>query len=247
MRNVDVDRLILDYNLYPRGSVDSQHVSYMVESLKVGIELPPIVVDKNSMRVVDGFHRVAAIRRFHDPDDKSIKKKKVRAIFKVYEDEGEIFLDAMRYNSAHGRMLTQYDRVHCIIKAEELKLDIDVVADALRVSVDKLGELRVTRMGEFHVAKPSKRKRRKGTFNGKAIPLKRTIDHKAGSNLTSSQVEANEKLSGMEQAFYANQLILLLENDLLNEGNDYLIQRLEVLHRLLGDLFSGKKKKVSAG
>lgn len=66
MRSLNTAELILDYGLYPRHSIDSQHVSYMVESIRAGVALPPVVIDKKSKRVVDGFHRVTAFQHLMD-------------------------------------------------------------------------------------------------------------------------------------------------------------------------------------
>jgi hypothetical protein len=234
MKKVEVAKLILDFTLYPRCQVDSQHVSYMCESLKAGVELPPVVIDEASFRVIDGFHRVTAVKRF------SGDTGKVTVIFKKYSSEQEMFSDAMRYNASHGRSLTQYDRSHCIIRAEELNIDEETLAKCLNVTVDKIGELRRTRIGELKTSTKAKKNAR---FKRQIIPLKRTIEHMAGLELTQSQVNANEKLGGMNQQFYINQLISLIENDLLNMSDERLMKRLEVLSGLLIGLFSISTKK----
>jgi len=55
----------------------------------------------------------------------------------------------------------------------------------------------------------------------------------AGKELTPEQAEANRRLSGMEQLFYVNQLILLIENDLLDRSNEKLLAGLARLRELL--------------
>src|SRR6185369_1713366 len=115
---------------------------------------------------------------------------------KQYRNEREIFLDAMRYNASHGAKLDSCDRTHCLLVAERLKIPAEDVAGALHIAVDKLAALRVDRTA------------RSGSLT---IPLKRTIQWKAGAALTKEQVSANTRLSGMNQQFYANQLITLME------------------------------------
>jgi hypothetical protein len=68
------------------------------------------------------------------------------------------------------------------------------------------------------------------------IPLKRTLHHMAGQSLSKTQVEAQEKLGGMDQGFYVNQLIVLIENDLVDTGNAKLMQNIVKLAALLGKL-----------
>ena len=49
---------ILDWNLWPRreGEYRSTNLKRMREAMEAGIILPPIIVNKDHMRVVDWFH-----------------------------------------------------------------------------------------------------------------------------------------------------------------------------------------------
>ena len=241
MQKVNINSLILDFDLYPRCKVDSQHAGYMLDSIEAGVELPPVIIDKKSKRVIDGFHRVTAWQRFFKLNKEEIPT--INVILKSYTSEANMFLDAMKYNASHGRMLTQYDRAHCIIKAEALELSIDVTSGALSITVDKYGELRAEHTGELHVSphlskKGNKTTRKTAHHKTKLIPLKRTIKHLAGKELTVQQVEVNKKLSGMNQSFYVNQLIDLIESDLLDRENTNLMARLEKLYDLLKETVS---------
>lgn len=235
MQYIDVNSVILDFDLYPRCSIDSQHTTYMMESLKAGMELPPIILDKKSKRVIDGFHRVTAFRRYFKQN--KTEDQSVPVILKSYKSEGDMFADAMKYNATHGRALTQYDRAHCIIIAEErFGLSTEQVSKALSITTSKYDELHNERIGKLHLSphlKGGTGFRRRGA---RAIPLKRTISHLAGKELTTSQAEANKRLSGMSQCFYVNQLIDLLENNLLDMNNVHLMERLQHLYSLLQDL-----------
>lgn len=212
MRKLKVSSIVLDFDLYPRNNIDAHNVRCIVDALAAGAEVPPIVIDKKTKRVVDGFHRVKAFRQHYGED------ATIEAIEKSYRDDAELFLDAVRYNGAHGARLDPCDRTRCVHISERLGLSVEQVAGVLHMPVDKLAKLRVNRTaqsGKLHV------------------PLKRTIQHKAGQKLTKKQVEANEHLSGMNQVFYANQLIWLIESDLLDTTDDNLMERLGVLQQLL--------------
>ncbi|MFI8420357.1 ParB/RepB/Spo0J family partition protein [Streptomyces sp. NPDC085479] len=77
---------------------DTEHIRTLAQSESA---LPPIVVHRPTMRVVDGTHRVrAAVRRGDD---------RIDARF-VDGDEDEAFLLAVRLNIAHGLPLTLADR-----------------------------------------------------------------------------------------------------------------------------------------
>ncbi len=212
--------LVFDFELYPRAQVDSQHVGQIAEAIAAGAELPPIVIDKKTKRVVDGFHRGRAYRRlFGDNADIEVEERE-------YGTDAEMFIAAMVYNAGHGRNLTTFDRTHCIIRAERLKIEPAEIASALNLTVDRIGTLHTSRVGHL--------KSRRGRGNGAvSVPLKRTIAHMAGRTLTKQQSATNQKLGGMNQAFYVNQLILLIENELLDTDNDELMGRLNKLHSLL--------------
>ena len=218
MRKVPLAELVLDFDLYPRADVDSQHVHYMAEAFNAGATLPPLVIDKATKRVVDGFHRVRMYRRVLP------EGSKVEVLEKTYKNDAELFLDAMRYNAGHGRTLTTFDRAHCVLLAERFKIKPEQNATALQLTVDAVGKLRIERVGTL---------RSYGKSSERHIPLKRTIAHMSGQTLTKAQYEANDKLSGMNQLFYVNQLVTLIKNDLLDTENEKLLEGLRVLHELL--------------
>jgi hypothetical protein len=212
MKTYKLSELILDFDLYPRGKVDSQHATNMVISLEAGAELPPLVIEKKTKRIVDGFHRWRAYKQIYDLNFE------VTCIEKTYKDDGDLFLDAMRYNSSHGRALTPHDMTGCIIKAKKFKLSDHLVGEALHLTTEKINGLRGARIG---------------SVSGRPIALKHTIQHMAGKKLTKKQACANKKLSGMEQLFYVNQLVALIENDLIDMSNANLLSGLDKLHGLL--------------
>lgn len=213
MKKYPVSELVFDFDLYPRGDVDSHHVGEIAEAISSGASMPPVVIDAKSKRVSDGFHRCRAYRRLYG------ESHEVECIEKDYRNDKELFLDAMRYNAAHGRALTQHDKVHCLLLAEKLKISSAMVAQALNITTDRIGQLRADRVGKV---------------GGSPIALKQTIRHMSGKALTSEQAAANEKLSGMNQLFYVNQIIMLIENDLIDTSNDDLMGGLERLHGMLG-------------
>jgi len=213
VKKYPLSALVFDFDIYPRGSVDSQHVREIAASLQAGAPMPPIVIDWKSKRIVDGFHRCRAYMRLFD------EKHEVDCVEKDYKNDKELFLDSMRYNASHGRALTQHDKVHCLLLAEKMRLATSAVADALNLTAERIGELKADRIGKCGLV---------------AIPLKQTIRHMSGKNLTKDQVEANDKLSGMNQLFYVNQLVTLIENDLIDASNEDLLTGLVRLHGLLG-------------
>lgn len=218
MKRMKVAELILDFGIYPRNNVDDFNVRNLCDALAAGIELPPVIIDKKSKRTIDGFHRCRAAIR-HGGEDAEIS-----VIEKSYASEKEMFLDAMRYNASHGAKLDPCDRTHCAIVAERLGINPELVAGALNMPVDKLAKLS-GKIGH--------------TRGGESIALKNTVSKRfAGRSLNKRQVEANTKLSGMQQVFYANQLIELLEAEMLDTEDENLIERLRVLNGLLDEMLA---------
>ena len=215
MREVSIAELILDFDLYPRTQIDSSHVRYMRIAHEGGTILPQPIIDKKSKRVIDGFHRISMYKRI----DKSMK---IEVIEKNYASDAEMFADAMRLNAHHGRNLSPFDRAHCIIRAESLGMTVEQIAGDLSMSVEAIGEMKLEKMGTM-----------RSDGLRVTIPIKRTIQHMHGRQLTKRQFEANDRLGGMNQMFYVNQLIELIESDLLDKENEDLMARLQVLEDLL--------------
>ncbi|HET9172516.1 MAG TPA: hypothetical protein VFN97_24030 [Actinospica sp.] len=90
----------LDLSGSPRlDGIDKQHVSTLARLAST--ELPPVLVHRRTLRVIDGVHRVhAAILR----GDTAI------AVELVDCDEAEMFIRAVQANSRHGLPLSLEDR-----------------------------------------------------------------------------------------------------------------------------------------
>lgn len=209
---IKAPKLVLDYDIYPRQDVQSYNVHLMVEALESGTVLPPIIVDKKSKRVVDGFHRVRAYQRLFGPDTE------IPCILKGYASDDDMFAEAMALNSTHGRNLTPYDRARCLARSEELKMDPAVVAKALNMTGEALGRLKTERLGYFH-AKP--------------IVLKGTATHLAGEELTEEQLAYNRQAGGMSQTFYINQVIGMFEANAVDWEREPVVKALKHLYELL--------------
>lgn len=220
MRTLKVGELILDYTLYPRSSIDRTNVAYIRQAIEGGATMPPLVICGKTKRIVDGFHRHTAYMGLFGGDHR------VEVIEKRYKSDGELFADAMRYNVTHGVSLSRYDRIHCALRGEQLKLTVAEVADALHMKVDALQELRVARVATTLTLANSHP-------HSEQVPLKRSIRHMVGKELTSAQAEANRHLSGMDAMFHVNQLVSLMETGLLDLSNGPLMERLNHLSKLI--------------
>ncbi|WP_051406969.1 ParB N-terminal domain-containing protein [Nocardia sp. CNY236] len=82
----------------PRKAEDTAHIQSLAA---VKTELPPIVVHRPSMRVIDGGHRLRAAQ---------LRGDETIGVLYFDGDERDAFVLAVRLNSAHGLPLTLADR-----------------------------------------------------------------------------------------------------------------------------------------
>lgn len=212
---VAISKLIVDFGLYPRTKVEAVNVEQMSNALDLGITLPPIIVDSHSFKVADGFHRL------------EVHKKRglteIDCILKDYPDERALFLDAMALNAQHGRQLSPFDRTRCILRAEELKIPDNKVSVALCLTMDKIAELKTNKTAEVY-----------GPDNGR-VALKATVSHMVGKKITKDQAAVMPRIGGQQCGFYVNQILLLIEHDLVNRKNEFLMESMNKLHTVLGE------------
>ena len=224
---VKLAKLNFDYSLYPRQDVSSIQISDMVDALAAGEEFPPIIVEKGTNCVVDGWHRAKAHLRFYKDDANAT----IDAFVKKYPNEKERYLDAVRLNAKHGRRFAPNDKTKALVCAQELGIELVTIAKALNITVE--------RAEEICVEKTATLKTPGGT---KQVAIKRTVRHIRGKVITKRQAEVVTKLGGMEQAYYCNQLIILLETGLINKESSNVIERLVKLHELLEGFLTAKMR-----
>jgi hypothetical protein len=213
--------LVEDLSLYPRLQVDDWYVSRLAEALRSGATLPPIVADRASKRIVDGFHRRRAALRVHGPT------AEVDVLFRDYPDERSLYLDALRLNAHHGKRLSTAEEVRAVLRGQELGIEPRVIADTLAIRVEKLEGL-------------LERKTARGTVEP-VVVLKPSFDHLAGQQLTQQQELANKHSGGHQASFYARMLIQLLESGAVDESNRALMERLKKLYELLGKFWAERQ------
>lgn len=212
IRNIKISKLVFDYELYPRDRIEPYNVNQMAEALRAGLELPPITVDRKNKRVVDGFHRAKAYQKVYGADST------IPADLKDYKDDAEMFSDAVRLNANHGRQLSVYDRARCIAKAEALKLEPEIIASALNMTLERIGEIKAQRFA---------------TYKMETQILKGTTAHLAGKELSDDEAGYNIKAGGLHQTFYINQVVAMLEADTVNWKDHRVSNALKKLYDLL--------------
>lgn len=94
---VDILKINLDEEIYPRVGIDEQLVETYRLHLEAGIELPPLVVQKETFTLVDGAHR------FHAAKKLKVDTVEVEIVNIV---DSELRAEAIRRNIKHGKRFT---------------------------------------------------------------------------------------------------------------------------------------------
>lgn len=208
--------LVFDWNLWPRQSaqkLDSTNLARMKAALRAGFTMPPILVNKKDNRIVDGFHRVRSILDVFGDDGP------VEVLYKDYDSEADMFLEAGSTNHHHGLVMSPKDRAHFISKCRKMKIPWPAIAEALSSDPESLKEF--------------VKKRTAKTESGETIPLAAGAMALAGKTLTPAQEHFAKTANGCMPEMYISMLL----NALNAEGlvlTDKTLGRLTELHSKIG-------------
>jgi hypothetical protein len=232
---IKIAALIRDFTLYPRHHVDEANVASMRRAIRAGAPLPPVVADRKTKKVTDGWNRIAAIER------EGLDTVDVEWV--TYADDAEMFLDAIARNATHGSKLTTFDYARCLIIAAELRLDDSAITVAMRCTVEFLEELR---------------ERKIGVGPDGPMPVKRTLAHlvrkqkiaaEAGMEvrpLPATAVRANTQANGKPGYKHITDAIWALNNaaSVLQKDEKHVLVVTEL--RDLCDAWLGKVQREAA-
>lgn len=212
--HVDIERILIDENLYPRNQVYWKHTQAIMGALKVGQTLPPIVLGKREDRfiLIDGRHRLEAHRR--------LKRAKIGAmITRLLEKEW--FAEAVRLNTSHGQGLSYQEKISASMILQRAEYKPQEIAKIVHIPLESLLEAIKQRgtwlspddikpvVAKAPMAEEAKRKGRQW------------LETAAASGLDEEQ----KILSGASFERLAEELLVLLKDDHL-DANDKEIVRL---------------------
>ena len=205
-----ISELVFDEEIYPRLKIGWKDAYAYAQAMRAGSVFPPIVVGEfqGKLYVVDGWHRIEA--------RKLLREKYVQGCVKRFELTREMFLEAIKLNSTHGRPLTVQEKARLIYKLSEMKFEPAAISEIVKVPLDKF-EVFKTRV----IFGP----------NG-PVYVKSTVA-KAGTDEESALSVDMDKLSGISIPSLLEQLIELLEHDIVPLDNDHVKELLLRLYSLL--------------
>lgn len=190
---IALERLVEDFDIYPRTMVSGPHVTAICDAISTGEDLPPIVVDKKSMRIIDGFHRTRAAKR--------LKLESIECELRTYKSEADLFADAVRLNASHGRPLVPFERKRAVEILRRLGTDDRKIISIVKIPMERI----VSITSRFSMSEESGEQRAVKASHESMI---------GGGSMTAAQESADHKRDGMNPTYHANQLIIALESEL---------------------------------
>lgn len=191
MSKLQISSIVIDESLYPRNGINEMHLHRLVAAINTGAQLPPVIVEAKTRRLVDGRHRYEAAKK--------LKWKTIEAIEKTYKNEADLFADAVRLNIAHGAPLDQYTVRSAIIRLQTYGYSKQAISEVVRLPPADLEKI------ERGFATDTA---------GKPIALKGGLSHLAGHALDEQQKQINRRYSGPKAVFFVRQIAGLLANDM---------------------------------
>lgn len=215
---INLSRIAIDPNICPRTALSDSHIEAMQEAVNAGEMLPPILVDRKSMRIIDGYHRYERAKR--------AKESQMLAVLRDFTDEQSVFEAAIAANARHGFSYAPFDRKRIVDIAINLKMSVERIAGALNITTEKVAELRRGVDGA--------RKLPAASFQPTAQKprFKNAINKNSQASVARVQ-DAMERTKGEAQMHYVNQLVLAIQSGMLDRKQDRLPYALHKLATLI--------------
>ena len=254
IRKINPLNLIKDYDLYPRGSgsLDSSHLAMLYGALITGASFPPLIVEKETKKIVDGFHRHEVYLRFIR--NKQPENYMIDVDYRKYPTNKEFYLDAIRYNTKHGKNIEGSQRTNAIIKGYDLKINPKSLAAVLIMTVEDVErtiETKVATVSKFTVMHKVSKEAIDSPSKGRhiieeieRIPMKACVSHlrrdlPEGQTImiTSEQAAVIKEAPGQHQVEIFRHICRLIETDLVDKNNEEVMNLIKRLKKLLNKKF----------
>jgi len=127
-----IQNLVMDWRLYPRKEVDQTVVRNYARALQAGANFPYIKVGVLNGRkiIVDGVHRVRS-RELLNIDY-------IECAILKFNGEAELFAEAVRWNSSHGKGLCEDELQASIKRLQRYKFDPNDIVTICHVPASEI-------------------------------------------------------------------------------------------------------------
>lgn len=233
--HIEIGRILIDENLYPRNQVYWKHTQSIMGAIKVGTSLPPIVVGKRDDRfvLIDGRHRLEAFRR--------LKKAKIAAMV-THLTEEQWFAEAVRLNTAHGVGLSYQEKIAASMILQRAKYKPEEIAKIVHIPIETLLEA-IQQRGTWISSEDIKPVVAKAPMADEAKRKGRQwLETAAASGLDEEQ----KILSGASFERLAEELLVLLGDDHLDHNNQEILRLVNAVAKAASNWLAQYNKQQDA-
>jgi hypothetical protein len=126
-RQISISKVIKDQSIFPRGHVDQEAVMRYRDAYELGEELPAVILEKGTDRLLDGWHRMAALEE--------LGADKVDAEYHLVPEGVPALLYAAGLSSRHGVILSNREKSQIAVQVygADDTTPLDLIAHQLAV------------------------------------------------------------------------------------------------------------------
>lgn len=203
-----------DEQVYPRTSVDWVTSARYFNALRSGSVFPPITVAeyKSNYILVDGAHRLKA--------HKDNKETHINTEVLIGLTKEQIFEEAVKRNSVHGRQFSTQEVARICITLESWGRSQETISELVHIPAENLKRFvadRSTRINETQ----------------EEVALKSPLKHLEG--ISQEEMKDQRTFVNRTQIGILDGLIVLLEKKWLNTSSEVIMEKLEKIKTLLKD------------
>lgn len=217
---ISIKEVIIKPELYPRQSYDWRTSLSYSESMKTGSKFPNVVValiDKKYY-LVDGKHRLEAY--------KMNKEEYVTVEILERLTERQVFVEAIKRNSIHGKPFNAYDKRHLILKLESMNMPISQISELIRISVGSIKKF----VGNSLTY----------TGSGKPIVLKSPFKDLKNEVVSEDFESEQDYIGNLDINSVLNTFEMVLRNNSFDLQDEYVLKKFidikELLNKILGSV-----------
>lgn len=236
-KSVRLGDIIIDPAYQVRKRTSSRKVREYTAAMDNGDVFPPITIEADTMKIVDGFTRYEAYKRTFDPD------YKVPATVNAFDKPGDRIAYAAKRNMQNGYSLDQWERENVVLslKAHGFKpSDIAPVVNWNIVRVEDYVGIIVSRGTKKKAVKrdtPDEPTTTEPTDTTKSsqVPSKGGLSHLRGETLPESVTDnIRDHYTGHSARFVARQLLYRISDETVNVNDPHEMEQLTQLYIALG-------------
>ena len=232
-RMLTADVIVSEGGIYPRNTHSWQTAYAYSQSMKAGAKFPAIEVAKikNKYYLIDGKHRLEAIKVLNKEGngkldmDKRTKDSDIHVSCQVYSTLSlkEVYVMSVEKNVTHGLPFTTFDKLNIVKKLEGMNMGSKQISDIVRMPIDNIERLKITKMTQ--------------TVSGKPIVLKSSLRALAGKSVPDDFEDfQNQMDGGKDQVSLMDEVISLLEEGLIELTNNSVLERFNKLKKLINQV-----------